>query len=87
MLDLGESEALALALEINAEAILVDEMAGRTTATEIGVLAIGTLGILLRAKARGYVEEIRPLVQRLTDEVDFFVSDDLKRRVFERAGE
>jgi len=86
-LDIGESEALALALEIGAQAILIDEVAGRAAATECGVLPIGTLGILLRAKARGLVREVRPLVDWLTSEIDFFVSDELKRIVLDRAGE
>jgi predicted nucleic acid-binding protein len=33
----GESEALALALELHADALLIDELAGRQIAKEIGV--------------------------------------------------
>lgn len=86
-LDIGESEALALALEINAQAILIDEASGRAVAAERHLLAIGTLGILLRAKELGYVDRVRPLVERLVSEIDFFVSQELKRHVFELAGE
>ena len=53
VLDRGESEALALALETNAQIILMDELKGRKTAEQHGVVALGTLGILLRAKSRG----------------------------------
>ena len=86
-LDVGESEALALALEINAQAILIDEATGRAVAAERDLLAIGTLGILLRAKELGYVDRVRPLVERLVSEIDFFVSHELKRHVLELAGE
>ena len=86
-LDLGESEALALAIEIRADAILVDESAGRRAATQNGVRWLGTLGILLQAKAEGRIGQVRPLVEKLTDELGFFVSDRLKQRVFKLAGE
>jgi hypothetical protein len=48
----GEAEALALAVEVHAEAILIDEAAGRAIARERGLLPIGVLGILLRARQR-----------------------------------
>ena len=37
-LNLGEAEAIALAIEIHADAILVDEAARRTVARELGLL-------------------------------------------------
>jgi uncharacterized protein len=49
----GESEALALALEIHADAVLIDETIGRAVAIELGLTPIGVLGILVRAKREG----------------------------------
>ncbi len=49
-LDLGESEALVLAQELGCQAVLIDEAAGRAAARRLGLLPIGTLGILVRAK-------------------------------------
>jgi hypothetical protein len=86
-LDLGESEALALAMEIGAEAVLVDESAGRQAATQHGIPWLGTIGILLQAKSDGRLEQIRPLVDRLINELGFFVSDELRQRVLKLAGE
>ena len=63
-LDPGESEALALALEIHADALLIDEAAGRAMAQEVGLRPIGVLGILLRAKQRNLIPELRPLLDR-----------------------
>lgn len=51
-LDLGEREALALALD-KAQFVLLDELRGRAAARRIGVIAIGTLGVLVEAKRRG----------------------------------
>src|SRR5881394_1807529 len=54
-LDQGEAEALALALDTSAECVLLDELRGRAVARILGVRAIGTLGVLIEAKGRGFV--------------------------------
>ena len=86
-LHLGESEAMALALEVHATAVLIDEAAGRKAAARLGIRALGTLGILLEAKVKGHIEEIRPLLNKLVDELGFFVSNELKQTVLKLAGE
>ncbi|MBN1873268.1 MAG: DUF3368 domain-containing protein [Anaerolineae bacterium] len=52
-LDAGESEALILAREQNAEMLLIDERAARRKAATLELTTIGTLGVLLMAKDRG----------------------------------
>jgi len=86
-LDPGECEALALALEIGADAILIDEAKGRAVAHELGLVRIGALGVLLRAKQRGHVAEIRSLLDRLQRELGFFISDSLRHDILTQAGE
>jgi predicted nucleic acid-binding protein len=49
-LDAGETAALSLAVEIHADAILLDERRGHEVALALGLSTIGVLGILLRAK-------------------------------------
>lgn len=85
-LDRGESEALALALESGAKLLLIDELRGRRTAAEHGVTVLGALGVLLRAKARALIPEIRPLIEKL-DELEFFMSTELKNDTLRLAGE
>ena len=46
----GEAEAIILAEELHAEAILIDETAGRAVALRHGLRPIGVLGTLLRGK-------------------------------------
>lgn len=86
-LDLGESEALVLALETKADAILIDERAGRRKATQLGLTAIGTVGILVQAKAEGLLDEVRPCLDRLENELKFFISAKLRADALRDAGE
>jgi uncharacterized protein len=85
-LDIGEAETLALAIKVPAATILLDESAARAVAQELGIL-IGTLGLLLRAKQRGLVTEIAPLLRRLIVEGRFRVSPALVNATLQRAGE
>lgn len=86
-LDLGESAALALALEIKADAILIDERLGHEAATRLGLVAIGLLGVLLRAKHAGHLATIAPELTRLQEKAGFWLSDPVRRRVLQLAGE
>lgn len=86
-LDIGESEALVLASEVQASAVLIDERAGRAVAAQLGLPTIGTLGILVRAKRQDLIEEVTSLLDRLVDDFQFFVSGDLRREILRQVGE
>jgi predicted nucleic acid-binding protein len=51
-LDKGEAEAIALALELHAAAILIDEKRGRAIASAQGLATIGTITVLELAAER-----------------------------------
>ena len=56
-LDFGESEAVALAEEHLPDVLLlIDDEAGRMSATRRGIRTTGTLGVLEDAAARGWVD-------------------------------
>lgn len=86
-LDAGESAAISLAIEIRADAILIDERRGHSAATQLGLTTIGVFGILIQAKAAGFVPEIRSILDRLDRNAGFFMSAELRDEVLRRAGE
>lgn len=62
--DKGEAEALALAKEIGADTVLIDDDKGRRLALRMGLHARGTLGVLDAAARLGLIELI-PVLDRL----------------------
>ena len=54
--DAGELEAICLAQEIKAAAVLMDDRAGRNAAISCGLAVIGTIGLLEQAAAHGFLE-------------------------------
>jgi len=75
-LDPGETAAILLALELGADAVLIDERRGRAVATDRGLAVIGTLGIVAGAKRKGLVEFVAPVIEELRAD-GFWLSDAL----------
>jgi uncharacterized protein len=86
-LDDGEREAIALALETNAEKILFDEQEARQVAQKLGLQTVGTLGILLLAKQKRIVPQVQPLLDAMIDIAQYWVKDTLYQDVLRKAGE
>lgn len=86
-LDEGEAEAIALALQVQAEHILLDERDGRRSARAAGLHSVGVLGILLRAKLEGALDSLADEIERLRTEANFRIAHDLERALLVEAGE
>jgi len=80
-LDRGEAESIALALELKADLVLLDEQEGRHAAQRLGLHVVGVVGILLEAKAAGVIDKIRPSLDALRQNAGFYLSDALYQAV------
>jgi predicted nucleic acid-binding protein len=63
-IDDGEREAIALAVELRAGALLIDDRNGRRQAEALECPAVGTLGVLADAAERGFAD-LRAALDRL----------------------
>lgn len=81
-LDPGEHAAIALALSIGAERILIDEQAGRAAAQRRHLLVTGSLGVLAEAHRAGLLDFEAALTQ--LRRTNFYMSADLVDRIRRR---
>ena len=82
----GETEAIALAMELNASRLLLDDLPARRLANLLNLKVLGTLGLLVRAKEQGLIVEVSPFLDALEVQ-DFRVSERLRRVVLIQASE
>jgi hypothetical protein len=85
-LDLGEAEVIALAKEINADSVLLDDLDARRFARRIGLSTIGTVGILLAARLQGKIPSLGAEIDRLQTH-GFRISKTLIEEALKAAGE
>jgi predicted nucleic acid-binding protein len=86
-LNRGEAEALVLALEVNAQYVLIDESLGRRVAASLGLRTVGVLALLVQAKQLGHIAAVAPQIDALARRINFRVSPQLRARVLQDAGE
>ncbi|QLE49997.1 DUF3368 domain-containing protein [Nostoc sp. C057] len=86
-LDIGEAEAIALALETKADQVLIDERRGRLVAGRLNLGYIGILGILVEAKSQRLISAVKPLLDALINQAGFWVAEPLYKRVLQLVDE
>ncbi|WP_334930356.1 DUF3368 domain-containing protein [Nostoc sp.] len=82
----GESQVLSLALKNSDCAAIVDDRAARRCGQALGIITIGTGGLLILAKRRGIIPSISPGIQALRD-AGLWLSDSLINLLKQQAGE
>lgn len=85
-LDAGEAAVITLAKELNI-GVLMDERKGRRVAEfAYGLNVLGTGRILLEAKERKLIEQVRPLVEQM-QAGGYYLSERLRTGLYRAAGE
>jgi len=81
------SETIALGIQLGATLVLMDERDGRNRARRQGLRSMGVVGVLLLAKERGLIPEVRPRLDALHGKAGFWLSDPVYRQALASAGE
>lgn len=85
-MDLGEVETIILAVELEAEWVLMDERKGRRKLSQLNIPKVGTLGILLRAKELKLIKNLQEEIIKL-QKIGFSMSQSLIDAILKEAGE
>lgn len=64
-IDKGEAETIALARQMNADVVIIDENVGYQIARHFGLSVVRTLSILEVAKNKRIISRIRPIVEQM----------------------
>lgn len=86
-LNAGEAEAIALAVEVQAGLLVIDERRARNEARQLGLAVTGVVGILLEAKALQLIPAIKPVLDALLAAAGYRLSARLYREALRLAGE
>ena len=86
VMDYGESESAILYEELQADYLLIDDNKARLIAESLDINCIGTLGLLLKAKQKGLIAEVKPLFEKLLKAGRYF-SRELLSDILNKIGE
>ena len=79
----GELAAMRLALERQADLLLMDDLAARLKAGRLGLKVMGTLGVLLLANHRGLLlrEEVLNMIDQLRQQHNLYLTEPLAQKI------
>jgi len=86
-LEAGETEAIALAHQVDADTVLLDERDARRAARQLNLSVLGTVGILIWARRTGRITSLRCALDALQAQAQFRISRRLYMRALGEAGE
>ena len=74
-MDYGESESLILFKELHADFLLIDDKKARNIAESLDIKCIGVIGVLLIAKDKGLIENLKPIFEIFLQNKRFYSID------------
>jgi len=86
-LDAGEREVIALALSEQTTRVVLDEKRARKVAQSLKLDVIGTLGILILAKQNQIIPKVKPLLDAMMTEAQYWVNESLYDNVLQAVSE
>ena len=87
VLDEGEAHAIALAIELKADLLIIDEFEGRKIATQLKLNIAGVGGILVRAKLRDLIPSVKFLLDLMRSNANFYLSGKVYIEILKQANE
>jgi uncharacterized protein len=86
-LDFGEAETIALAIQLQADLVLLDEQTGRRAAQYLNLMVMGVVGFLVRAKKLSLLDEVHSHLDNLRQYAGFYLSQSVYEHALQLADE
>ena len=78
--DLGEASTIALALEIEDNVVILDDLKARKLAKKLNMKMTGTLGVIINAKKRNIISSTKEVLDKLKN-TGFRISNELEKEL------
>lgn len=82
----GEVEVMILSKEIAADVVIIDDANAKKHAKYLELPVTGTLGVLIKAKKEGYIDELKPILQQMVGN-GIYISQNLIELCLKQVGE
>ena len=86
-IDPGEGYAIALAVELRADWLVLDDLNARKAALDLGLNITGLGGILLQAKSMHLIASVKEVLDLCVSNANFRLSSNVYQKLLDLAGE
>jgi predicted nucleic acid-binding protein len=82
----GETSVILLGMEYPDSLLILDDRLARETAKNLGLRVTGTIGLLILAKEKGFIESVKLYLDKLSD-IGFYLSKEHRNIILKKANE